>query len=396
MKMYIEHNCHRPIPVGYSAADDLKFRVSLSEYLECVDSLPLEAVDFYGINSYQWCGLQSFYTSGYNVLVNDFRHYARPVFFSEYGCNEVTPRLFEETQSLYLLKMIDSLCGGLIYEFTQQENNYGLVEILPNEDVRLLPDFIKFKTMLATMPDLDYWHIAHSMRKNARDILKNINTLDYALPRCRAFYANINVSRPMPPSAADHIIRHRADVVPGNFVNLSSVQMSSPFSVYGPAYELFGPCRPIDITVDLHSTNLETRVRVVKKKYHRPLDVVIKTDASTSIDPVSTAPISFESSRKRMSSKSTFTTSSSRNSRKHPHRERKIETCTGNNCSGSSIRMHSGPSLVIQLQPSGVLCDQGKCDKANKVHKRWLRNLFSRASRKTKRLFKAIFERNRE
>lgn len=391
--MYIEHNCHRSIPVGYSAADDLKFRVSLSEYLECVDTLPLEAVDFYGINSYQWCGLQSFYTSGYNVLVNDFQHYARPVFFSEYGCNEVTPRIFEETQSLYLVKMIDSLCGGLIYEFTQQENNYGLVEILPNEDVRLLPDFIKFKATLANMPDLDYWHIAHSMRKNARDILRDISTLDYALPRCKAFYANIDVSRPVPPSVADNIIRTRANVIPGNFVNLTGTRMSSPFSVYGPNYELFGPCRPINVTVDLYSTDLETRVRVIKRRYHRPLDVVVKTDASHSVISLPTKSVPSNQTRVREES-SQSTTTCRRGGRKRSSRGKRIKSCVGKNCSGSSIDM--GPSLVIQLQPSGKSCGEGECDRTSKARKWWLREFFSRTSRKTKRLFSALFKKNKK
>lgn len=83
IKAYIEFNSPRPIPVGYSAADDLLYRVSLSDYLECVDKDPNESVDFYGVNSYQWCGVQTFYSSGYNVLVDDYSTYSRPVFFSE-------------------------------------------------------------------------------------------------------------------------------------------------------------------------------------------------------------------------------------------------------------------------------------------------------------------------
>lgn len=86
MKTYIEYNSPRTIPVGYSAADDLQYRISLSDYLECIDKNPNESVDFYGVNSYQWCGEQTFYTSGYNVLVDDYSTYSRPVFFSEYVC----------------------------------------------------------------------------------------------------------------------------------------------------------------------------------------------------------------------------------------------------------------------------------------------------------------------
>lgn len=83
IKSYLEYRSPRNIPVGYSAADDLHYRTSLSNYLECYDIDPLEAVDFYGVNSYQWCGEQTFYTSGYNILVDDYSSYSRPVFFSE-------------------------------------------------------------------------------------------------------------------------------------------------------------------------------------------------------------------------------------------------------------------------------------------------------------------------
>lgn len=84
IKNYIKNNSPRTIPVGYSAADDLNYRIPLSKYLECTNRDPAETVDFYGINSYQWCGDQTFFTSGYDVLVNDYENYTKPVFFSEY------------------------------------------------------------------------------------------------------------------------------------------------------------------------------------------------------------------------------------------------------------------------------------------------------------------------
>ena len=46
IKTYIEYNSPRSIPVGYSAADDLNYRMSLAQYLECSDDNPKESVDF--------------------------------------------------------------------------------------------------------------------------------------------------------------------------------------------------------------------------------------------------------------------------------------------------------------------------------------------------------------
>lgn len=48
MKAYITNHIHRAIPVGYSNADDLKFRTSLAHYLECGDT---GYIDFWGVNS---------------------------------------------------------------------------------------------------------------------------------------------------------------------------------------------------------------------------------------------------------------------------------------------------------------------------------------------------------
>ena len=48
MKAYISNHVSRVIPVGYSNADDLKYRNSLAKYLECGDT---GYIDFFGVNS---------------------------------------------------------------------------------------------------------------------------------------------------------------------------------------------------------------------------------------------------------------------------------------------------------------------------------------------------------
>lgn len=83
IKQYIRSNCPRLVPVGYSAADDLRYRVPLSRYMECTVKDAADSVDFYGVNSYQWCGEQTFYSSGYNLLVEAYADYSKPLFFSE-------------------------------------------------------------------------------------------------------------------------------------------------------------------------------------------------------------------------------------------------------------------------------------------------------------------------
>ncbi|KAI5784718.1 Glucanosyltransferase-domain-containing protein [Geopyxis carbonaria] len=125
MKAYITNHVARIIPVGYSNADDLKFRNSLAHYLECGDE---GYIDFFGVNSYQWCGDNTFEGSGYDQLVSDYKNYSLPVFFTEYGCNKVA-REWQEVAALYSDAMTEVFSGGLVYEYTQESNNYGLVDL---------------------------------------------------------------------------------------------------------------------------------------------------------------------------------------------------------------------------------------------------------------------------
>lgn len=139
LKQYIAKNADRVIPVGYSAADD-DTRRPMWAYLTCGDDADSRS-DFYGLNSYQWCGDSTWETSGYQGLVDTFVDTSVPLFFSEFGCNRIKPRPFNEIVELYGPRMIDSWSGGLVYEYTQEPSDYGLVEISDNGDASLLEDF---------------------------------------------------------------------------------------------------------------------------------------------------------------------------------------------------------------------------------------------------------------
>lgn len=60
--------------------------------------------------------------------------------YSEYGCNKVQPRVFTEVGTLYGPQMT-SLSGGLVYEYSQEEQDYGLAVINENGTVSLKTDF---------------------------------------------------------------------------------------------------------------------------------------------------------------------------------------------------------------------------------------------------------------
>lgn len=143
----------RLVPVGYSAADVEENRVESALYFNCGDD-EMARVDMYGFNDYSWCGRSSYTISGYDQKVEHFSNYSVPLFFSEFGCNKVRPRPFTEVQSIYSDKMSPVFSGGLVYEYTEEANNYGLVEISSdNSTVTPTDDFDNLKSQLSSVSD---------------------------------------------------------------------------------------------------------------------------------------------------------------------------------------------------------------------------------------------------
>lgn len=53
-----------------------------------------------------WMLIMIISQSGYNQLVGLFSNYSAPLFFSEYGCNLVEPRLFTEVGSICIPRIL--------------------------------------------------------------------------------------------------------------------------------------------------------------------------------------------------------------------------------------------------------------------------------------------------
>jgi hypothetical protein len=142
MKDYISNNIGRSIGVGYSAADVDTILQDTWNYLACELSNSTQSkIDFFGLNVYEWCGDSSYTESGYNKLVTLFgQDTSVPVFFSEYGCNNIEPRTFSNVPVLYGDQM-SVLSGGLAYEYSQESNDYGLVVINSTNEVTLRQDY---------------------------------------------------------------------------------------------------------------------------------------------------------------------------------------------------------------------------------------------------------------
>ncbi|RKP36091.1 Glucanosyltransferase-domain-containing protein [Dimargaris cristalligena] len=137
------------IPVGYATNDDEAIRDPLQDFFACGDTTV--RADFYGVNIYQWCGSKTdFVTSGYKDTMERYKDYVIPSYLTEYGCNINRPRTFDEVASIYGPDMQDIMSGGVVYEYSEESNEYGLVEIKDGKDTPN-QDYANFKKAISAV-----------------------------------------------------------------------------------------------------------------------------------------------------------------------------------------------------------------------------------------------------
>jgi hypothetical protein len=147
MKAYRKSKNYRPVPIGYSAADIAELRPWLQDYLVCGSDVNT-AIDFFGLNSYEWCGDNTFQQSGYAGLQALAANYSSVIFFSETGCNVGGTRLFQDQASILGPDMDGTWSGAMVYEWVEETNDYGLVNygspggsVLSGIPTAIAPDF---------------------------------------------------------------------------------------------------------------------------------------------------------------------------------------------------------------------------------------------------------------
>ncbi|KAL1973725.1 hypothetical protein VTN31DRAFT_5285 [Thermomyces dupontii] len=149
IRQYIRERGLRKVPVGYSAADVDSNRLEMAHYMNCGDDVVRS--DFFAFNDYSWCDPSSFTQSGWDQKVKNFTGYGLPLFLSEYGCN-TNKREFNEVKSLYSIDMSPVYSGGLVYEYSEEGNKYGLVNI-KGDSVTEKEDYKALKKALAAAKD---------------------------------------------------------------------------------------------------------------------------------------------------------------------------------------------------------------------------------------------------
>ncbi|KAL6944765.1 hypothetical protein ACO0RG_001515 [Hanseniaspora osmophila] len=155
IKNYMKARNLRKVPIGYSAVD-ISNQIDTLDYLTCSDN-ESENIDMFGVNSYSWCGESTLQTSGYNVKHAEYSASTVPVFFSEFGCNVGTGgaknRPFTEIGALYTDDMCGVFSGGVVYEYSEEPNDFGLVKINADDSVTPMENFYNLETQYSAYPN---------------------------------------------------------------------------------------------------------------------------------------------------------------------------------------------------------------------------------------------------
>lgn len=121
-------------------------------------------------------------------------NYNRPVILSEYGCNLNSPRPFTEVGAIYSKPMTDVFSGGIAYEWTQENNNYGLVQLESGGNAKILPDYTNLQKELAK--------VRKSSNKTATLSMDDFNDEQRSAPSCpqNQYW---KASEKLPPTPSD-------------------------------------------------------------------------------------------------------------------------------------------------------------------------------------------------
>ena len=229
LKNYIAKHSTRSIPVGYSAAQVEEILVDTFEYLQCAvdgSNKDMSRIDFFGLNSYSWCGSDAtFDSAGYPILLQQFGNTTIPVFFSEYGCNKVLPRTFEEVQTLYGPQMTEVMSGGLVYEFSQEDSNFGLVALYENQTAQLRTDYDNLQ--------MQYNKLNLTLLQSGNSTATTLTppTCQSSLITSSSFYSNFSI--PSLPQGGQDLINNgisNATAINGKLVKVS--QNNVPQKIY--------------------------------------------------------------------------------------------------------------------------------------------------------------------
>jgi len=133
----------RRVPLVYSDMDmGPPYREMVGRYLTCELESPDDAVDAYGLNVYSWCdpeypdetGKDNFEYSPYGPIRKEFQNFAKPLLFTEFGCNVGTFETFcpytggrkWNDVKTFFNQFKEIMSGAIAFEFSMEDNQFGL------------------------------------------------------------------------------------------------------------------------------------------------------------------------------------------------------------------------------------------------------------------------------
>jgi len=142
---YQREKGYRKVPLIYSNKDQGgSDRLNIAKYLTCELESPDDVVDAFGLNVYSWCdpeyyspqGVADFKYSPYENIIKEFESLPKPFLFTEFGCNTGAfktqcpdykgGRSWVQVGAMFD-KMGDFVSGAVAFEFSMENNEYGLV-----------------------------------------------------------------------------------------------------------------------------------------------------------------------------------------------------------------------------------------------------------------------------
>lgn len=306
----------REVYVGYSAADEVDLRMSTYEYLTCSLSGNDSSIDFFGLNTYEWCsGVNDWQSSGYLELESDFANSSVPLFFSEYGCNKKSPRTFDEVSEGLYGGLIDVFDGGLVYEYSTEAADYGLVDISSDNEVVLLADYFNFKDQLAKskIPTINETKVSTFERKKCTSSL--IQGFD------KSFASNFTL--PKANKDTEWMIDNGVSVNhQGKFVDVDKY-----LSVYASGGSAAGNLTKADFVVSTNSASSTTSLYLTVEKSNLVNSKSTSESSSSSSSSSSSVPATTSSSSSSSSalSSSSATVSTISSTSSHKNEVHKIE-----------------------------------------------------------------------
>lgn len=146
----------RKIPVGYSAADTPNI-MQQADYFNCGSDDSRS--DFFAFNDYSWCNTD-FQVSGWDQKVKNYTDYGIAIFLSEFGCIKNRPRKFEEIEALMSKDMTGVYSGGLVYEYSLEDNKYGIVKLNGDDSDKVT----QVKNAAGDSGDTEYEYLSKAMK----------------------------------------------------------------------------------------------------------------------------------------------------------------------------------------------------------------------------------------